>query len=91
MHGNSHKNHPLYQQGASGAASDLFVIQRPTWQVNRTITRESLESEFLADPDYARREYGAEWIEGVLQIMEALRRRVINVGGDGFEPTASSV
>ena len=27
----------------------------------------------------------------VLQIMEALRRRVINVGGDGFEPTASSV
>jgi hypothetical protein len=27
----------------------------------------------------------------VLQIMEALRRRVINVGGDGLEPTTSSV
>ena len=27
----------------------------------------------------------------VLKLMEALRRRVINVGGDGFEPTASSV
>ncbi len=27
----------------------------------------------------------------ILEIMEALRRRVITVGGDGFEPTASSV
>jgi hypothetical protein len=27
----------------------------------------------------------------VLTIMEALRRRVINVGGDGLEPTTSSV
>ena len=27
----------------------------------------------------------------VLRIMEALGRRVVNVGGDGFEPTASSV
>src|SRR2546426_2577326 len=62
----------LYQQGASGAASDIFVIQRPTWQVNRTITRESLESEFLADPEYARREYGAEWIEGAGAFLDSV-------------------
>lgn len=54
----------LYQAGMSGAAEDIFVAQRPTWEMNATISRESLESEFLEDPDSARVEFGAEFLEG---------------------------
>ena len=54
----------LYNAGATGAVGDTFVERRPTWVMNPRITRESLDAEFLADPDSARSEYGAEFAEG---------------------------
>lgn len=54
----------LFSAGMSGAAQDTFVAQHATWEMNPTITRESLEADFQADPDSARAEYGAEFIEG---------------------------
>ena len=54
----------LYQGGVTGAAPDVFVAQRPTWEMNPTVTRESLEFEFRSDPDSARVEYGAEFSGG---------------------------
>ena len=53
----------LFSAGLRGA-KDTFVAQRPTWEMNPTITRESLEGDFLADPESARAEYGAEFVEG---------------------------
>ena len=43
---------------------DLFHIHRATWTMNPSITRESLTAEFIADPDGAEREYGAEFVSG---------------------------
>jgi len=54
----------LFAAGQSGAATDIFVAQRPVWEVNPTITRESLESLFIADPSGSRAEYGAEFVDG---------------------------
>ena len=53
----------LYSAGMSGA-DDTFVVRRPTWEVNPRITRESLDADFLADPESARVEYGAEFQDG---------------------------
>jgi len=61
----------LWRAGNAGADPDLFVVQRPTWEVNPTITRESLDAEFAADPDSARVEYGAEFMEGGGAFLEA--------------------
>lgn len=58
----------LFQAGISGSP-DTFAIQRPTWEMNPTITRESLESEFIADPDSARVEFGAEFESGAGQYL----------------------
>jgi len=52
----------LYQQGMTG--TDIFVAQKPTWEMNPNITRESLEDEFRADPDRANVEVGAQFLEG---------------------------
>ena len=54
----------LYQGGVTGAAGDVFVARRPTWEMNPAVTRESLEFECRSDPDSARVEYGAEFMEG---------------------------
>jgi hypothetical protein len=56
--------HELYQAGLTGADAEMYVARRPTWEMNDTITRESLESEFLADPESARVEYGAQFAQG---------------------------
>lgn len=53
----------LFSAGLNGAR-DTFVAQRPTWEINPTITREDLDGEYLADPESARAEYGAEFVEG---------------------------
>lgn len=60
----------LFNAGLKGA-KDTFVVQRPTWDMNPNISREDLEPEFLADPDSARAEYGAEFIEGAGAYMPA--------------------
>ena len=54
----------LFSAGISGAATDTYVAQYATWEMNPTITRASLTADFDADPDSARAEYGAEFIEG---------------------------
>jgi hypothetical protein len=54
----------LFSAGISGGAEDTFVAQHATWEMNPTITRKSLEADFQADPESARAEYGAEFIEG---------------------------
>lgn len=51
----------LYRAGSDGVDGDLLVIQRPTWDMNPRITRESLEREFRANPDWAATEYGADF------------------------------
>lgn len=61
----------LFSAGMSGADSTLHVEQQPTWEMNPTVTRESLEPEFLADPDSARVEYGAEFAEGAGAFLNA--------------------
>jgi len=71
----------LYQQGTTGADPELFVERRPTWEVNPTITRESLEPEFLADPDSARVEYGADFVEGAGAFLSAVAIRECVVTG----------
>jgi hypothetical protein len=55
----------LYRSGQMGGDPDLFVVRRPTWEVNSSISQEALAGEFLADPEGARVEYGAEFVEGL--------------------------
>jgi Terminase RNaseH-like domain len=59
----------LYEQGQSGG--DVFVAQRPTWEMNPNVSREQLEPEFRADPDSANREYGALFSAGAGAYMQA--------------------
>ena len=51
----------LWRAGNEGLADDIFVVHSPTWTMNPTISRESLEPEFRSDPDSAAREYGANF------------------------------
>jgi hypothetical protein len=53
----------LYRAGSTGSDSDMFVIRAPTWEVNPTITQESLSGEFAADPEGAAVEYAAEFLQ----------------------------
>jgi len=55
----------LYQQGETGVDRDMFVVRRPTWDVNPNITRADLDGEYLADPEGAAVEYGAEFGTGL--------------------------
>ncbi len=61
----------LYRRGETGQDRELYVVRRPTWEVNAAITRAALEPEFLSDPDSARVEYGAEFLEGVGAFLQA--------------------
>lgn len=54
----------LFEQGRTQAVPDIFTVQRPTWEMNPKATRASLESDFLADPEGSRQNFGAEFIEG---------------------------
>ena len=60
----------LYTQGESGADVDTFVVKRPTWDVNPNVTRASLDGEFLADPEGAEVEFGANWSAGLGAFMD---------------------
>ena len=81
----------LYQAGTSGAADDIFVAQRPTWDMNPRISRESLASEFLADPDSARSEYGAEFAEGAGAFLSATAiAECVIPGRDHIDPMAGA-
>ncbi|MHB8689010.1 MAG: terminase large subunit domain-containing protein [Candidatus Dormibacteraceae bacterium] len=55
----------LFQQGMTGADSNMFVARRPTWEVNANITRADLDAEFLADPEGAAVEFGADFSQGL--------------------------
>lgn len=55
--------HDLVRTGEAGRDKNLFVIRKATWEVNSTISRDSLEGEFVADPESARVEYGAEFAQ----------------------------
>jgi hypothetical protein len=50
-----------WRNGTEGIDPQLLVIKRATWEMNPTITRESLEPEFRVDPDGAATEYGADF------------------------------
>lgn len=56
--------HDLVTAGDIGVDRDLLVIRKPTWEVNPTITRESLDAEFSADPESAKVEFGGDFAEG---------------------------
>lgn len=50
-----------FRNGTEGVDPQLLVLKRATWEMNPTITRESLEPEFRVDPDGAATEYGADF------------------------------
>lgn len=50
-----------FRNGTEGIDNQLLVLKRATWEMNPTITRESLEPEFRIDPDGAATEYGADF------------------------------
>ncbi len=50
-----------YKANYGRDGSDTLVWQAPTWVMNPTITRASLEAEFSADPARAGAEYGAQF------------------------------
>jgi len=81
----------LYSAGISGAAEDTFVAQHSTWEMNPTITRKSLEADFQADPESARAEYGAEFIEGAGAYLPAGQIRVCRKAGRHVLPPAEDV
>jgi hypothetical protein len=59
---------PFYELATAAEAGtdpDTFAIHRPTWAMNPHITRESLASEFLTDPEGAASEYAAEFVSGL--------------------------
>ena len=70
----------LFLSGIKGA-KDTFVAQRPTWEMNPNITRESLEPEFMSDPDSARAEYGAEFVEGAGAYLPAPQIQACRIDG----------
>lgn len=70
----------LFSAGIKGA-KDTFVAQRPTWEMNPTITRESLEGDFLADPESARAEYGAEFVDGAGAYLPAIQIQACRMEG----------
>jgi len=47
----------------SSAYDSTFMIQLPTWEINPTISRESLDEEFRKDPLKARMDWGAEFVD----------------------------
>lgn len=63
--------HTLCEAGAAGTDPDLFHVHRPTWAMNPDISRESLAAEFVADPDGASAEYGAEFVSGLGAYLDA--------------------
>jgi hypothetical protein len=81
----------LFRDGVSGKDKTIHVEQQPTWKMNPTITRESLESEFLADPDSARSEYGAEFAEGAGAFLNSVAIHECVVEGRSYLPPLSDV
>jgi hypothetical protein len=57
----------MYQMAKSGdrAASNMLLIQAPTWEVNPTLSREYYEGEFAKDPKSFDTEHGANFSDRV--------------------------
>jgi hypothetical protein len=63
----------------SRGASDMLVVQAPTWEVNPTISKDFYEKEYYKDPRAFMTEYGAEfsdrvrgWIEEAKDLMDCV-------------------
>jgi len=49
----------LYRHGKKSSSTAVYTMKCPTWEFNPNITFESLEDEFLRNPESAWRDYGA--------------------------------
>ncbi len=81
----------IYRRGESGADSDVFVAQSSTWEVNPRITRAELDEEFLADPEGAAQEYGAEWVSGMGAYLDAVKVYQSVIAGRSMLPPVPGV
>ena len=91
----------------AGLRAELLAAETPTptiqmrgvfvaWELGDGITRRELLAALfdhlhVSEGEIVGYTARADRQGEVLKLMEAMRRRVMNVGGDGFEPTASSV
>ncbi len=77
-----------YRAASEGVSDDTFLAEHPTWSMNPTISRESLESEFRSDPDGAAREYGANFSSATGAYLDAIDVLACVRRGQGvLEPT----
>lgn len=53
--------HELMQQVQKGIIPNAIVAQLATWELNPTITRQDLDSEYMHDFDYAESEFGGQF------------------------------
>ncbi|MBA2634294.1 MAG: hypothetical protein H0U86_15070 [Chloroflexi bacterium] len=82
---------PFYDlfKEASGDADRGLVLHQPTWQVNPTPSvLAEVQAAYATDPVMARREYGAEWVDEIGQV---LGRELIEaaVRDHGTQPPAA--
>lgn len=64
--------HQLCQMAEVGSDPDLYHVHRASWQMNPLVSRESLDGEFVADPEGASSEYGAEFAQGSDAYLDAV-------------------
>jgi hypothetical protein len=57
----------IAQAVMEGKITDTIYFQLATWEMNPTVPRSQLESEWILDPDFAEMEYGAQWAQQVGQ------------------------
>lgn len=81
----------VYRAAAEGLSPDTFLAQRPTWEMNPAITRESLESEYRIDPDAAASEYGAQFSRAAGAYLDPTDVLACVRKGEGTLPPAPAV
>jgi hypothetical protein len=81
----------LCRNAEAGTDGDTFHVHRATWEMNPAISRESLNGEFLADPEGAASEYGAEFVSGLGAFLDPAEVLACMQGGAGVLPPADGV
>ncbi len=75
----------LYDQAVSNPDSDIYAVKRPTWEVNESSSRDSLQPDYDRDPEGSRCKYECDPPAAIDAFFRDPEKLILHASGGDFE------
>jgi hypothetical protein len=75
----------LYDQAIGNPNSDIYAVKRPTWEVNESSTRESLQPDYDRDPEGSRCKYECDPPAAIDSYFRDPEKLILHASGGDFD------